>query len=193
MKNATLLEYLATDASAALGDSRSQRKLFDRIVPDQIDPGIHRPKTYEWMIGRAKDGTGDTAPRELIHLLTESRNQQLAMIERGEDDPKETSLLPRLAIRGALPEVSRTRLEQTLYAEYPQLRTYIEALDHEKSQQNLSSLSQIWDVDADDAREIASRMHDIGFFETRGDKADPQYWVPFLYRSALHMIQGAAE
>jgi hypothetical protein len=30
------------------------------------------------------------------------------------------------------------------------------------------------------------------FFQKRGQKEQPQFWVPFLYRDALHMAQGQA-
>jgi hypothetical protein len=33
---------------------------------------------------------------------------------------------------------------------------------------------------------------DVGFFERRGTAGDPDYWVPFLYRDALGLVQGEA-
>lgn len=33
----------------------------------------------------------------------------------------------------------------------------------------------------------------VGFLEQRGDKQDPIFWVPFLYRDALDLVQGAAD
>ena len=43
------------------------------------------------------------------------------------------------------------------------------------------------------AEKIAGRLVDIGFFERRGDRINPQYWLPFVYRPALHSIQGSAD
>jgi hypothetical protein len=43
------------------------------------------------------------------------------------------------------------------------------------------------------AQEIANRLAEIGFFEKRGEQAHPTYWVPFLYRPALQLVQGSAE
>ena len=37
------------------------------------------------------------------------------------------------------------------------------------------------------------QLAEIGFFQKKGPKEDPEYWVPFLYRPALEMVQGAAE
>jgi hypothetical protein len=43
----------------------------------------------------------------------------------------------------------------------------------------------------DTARSVASDLAEVGFFERRGTtREDPNYWVPFLYRDALNMIQG---
>jgi hypothetical protein len=39
----------------------------------------------------------------------------------------------------------------------------------------------------------ATQLVAVGFFEQRGTRAAPEYWVPFLYRDALDMVQGAAE
>ena len=40
---------------------------------------------------------------------------------------------------------------------------------------------------------VARKMVEVGFFEERGDKDDPEFWVPFLYRDALQLIQGSAD
>ncbi len=34
---------------------------------------------------------------------------------------------------------------------------------------------------------------EVGFFERRGSRDIPDYWIPFLYREALELTQGAAE
>jgi len=33
----------------------------------------------------------------------------------------------------------------------------------------------------------------IGFLEVRGSKQEPSFWVAFLYRDALDLVQGSAE
>jgi hypothetical protein len=40
---------------------------------------------------------------------------------------------------------------------------------------------------------MAHELAEIGFFERRGERDAPEYWVPFLYRDALDMVQGTAE
>jgi hypothetical protein len=192
LRNASLVDYYAVDPRTILNDGEEQRAFFRRLVPDQIDSG-RNPKTFEWMLGRIQDGSGKPAPRELIHLASATRDVQLAMLERGEEEPLGEMLFTRQAFRDALPQVSKARLEQTLLAEYPDLKSRVQALEGQKTNQSIESLLEIWRVDAEEARSIATQLVDIGFFEKRGTTDDPDYWVPFLYRSALDMVQGSAD
>jgi hypothetical protein len=192
LNNDELVQFTGVDPEVVLGSSTAQREWFDRLVPDQIDSG-RNPKTFEWIIGRVKDGLGVVAPREVIHLLTLARDEQLAALERGEDEPADGAIFSRAAFRDALPGVSRVRLEKTIYAEYPDLQPFIAALDGEKTNQSQESLSEIWRVPIDEASEIAGSLVEVGFFELRGQRSSPDFWVPFLYRPALNMVQGSAD
>jgi len=191
LSNDVVVGYLALDRLLVLSDAILQRRAFDTIVPDKIDVG-RNPLTFEWILGRVQDGTKTFAPREVIHLLTEARNTQLEMLERGESEPPATELFTRPAFREALLPVSTTRLEQTIYAEYPELKPRIAALEFEQAEQTLQTLAEIWMVEPAEATAIAQRLAEVGVFEPRGTKAEPRYWVPFLYRPALHLVQGAA-
>jgi hypothetical protein len=48
-------------------------------------------------------------------------------------------------------------------------------------------------IDRDATLEKAKELVELGFFEQRGTKEQPTFWVPFLYRDALHLVQGRAE
>ena len=190
LQNEKVIDYYSIDRRSQI-TAEEQRELFDKMVPEKVDAGKN-PLTFEWVLGRAKDGTGYFSPREVIHLLSQGRDAQIEMLERAEEEPPGTALLSRQAFREALYPVSKVRLEQTLYAEYPEVKEYIASLEQEKTDQTLSSVTKIWNVETDKAREIAARLVDIGFFEQRGEKTAPRFWVPFLYRPALNMIQGAS-
>jgi len=192
LQNERLCGYYGVTAAQVPASDAEQRTFVDGLVPDQIDSG-RNPKTFEWLLGRAQDGTRGVAPRELIHLLTEAKNAQLALLERGSEEPEGNKIFARQAFRDALPEVSRVRLDQTLYAEYPEMKQWVGKLEREKTNQTPSTLAAIWGVSEDEATRLADSLVDIGFFERRGTKEDPNYWVPFLYRPALNMIQGTAE
>jgi Fic family protein len=93
----------------------------------------------------------------------------------------------------ALPTVSDARLNQYLYAEYPTYRAYLEQLDGQKTEQTADSLADLWSINKNEAVAKANELVELGFFESRGTRDEPTFWVPFLYRDALHLIQGRAE
>jgi hypothetical protein len=194
IKNPALREYYnVADSSSVLASVEAQQAFFYRLVPDQVEVGSNKPETFMWILSRTRDGTGVNAPRELIHFLSSLRDEQLRMLEVGHSQPDGELLFDRAAFKSALPDVSRVRLEQTIYAEYPSLRSSLEDLEREKTQQYPATLAQIWGVEESEALEMANQLVEIGFFERRGTKDEPAYWVPFLYRDALSMVQGSAD
>lgn len=169
-----------------------QSQFFNKVFPKQIDIGLKQPTTLDWMLSRTADGTGRTAPRELIHLLIESRDEQLKLYQLGHEVPINDQLFDKLAIKSALPAVSKARYEQTLCAENPTLREYLDKLEGEKTDQSQQTLAKLWGISVDKAVAVADRLVDAGFFERRKLKERMSFRVPFLYRDALKMVQGAA-
>jgi hypothetical protein len=51
----------------------------------------------------------------------------------------------------------------------------------------------LWGVNRATAIAKANELVELGFFEARGTRNEPTFWVPFLYRDALHLVQGRAE
>ena len=193
LHNKAIRDYYTVASEDILNDASRQEEFFYRIFPEQVDLGSRKPDSFSWILDRTCDGTGKTAPRELIHLISCARQEQLKALEIGSEEPPEESLISRAALKDALPEVSRFRFEQTLCAEFPELRRSMDQLESEKTEQTPSSLAEIWQISKEDALATANRLVEIGFFEPRGSKQEPRFWVPFLYRSALNMVQGAAE
>jgi len=163
------------------------------MFPAQVDAGARKSTTLDWMLTRTADGTRQTAPREFIHLLNAARDQELKLLEMGAPDPPDEALFDRAAIKAALPEVSKVRLEQTLCAEYPTLKSLLVRLEGERTQQTPSTLAKLWAVSQQQAVANAEKLAEVGIFEKRGTKEEPLYWVPFLYRDSLNMVQGPAD
>ena len=145
------------------------------------------------MLSRTADGTKRTAPRELIHLLIEARDEQLKRYQNGVDDSSGTILIDKMAIRNALTTVSQVRYVQTLCAEYPALKVFLTPLENGKTQHNIQTLSKLWKTNSAKTAEAAEKLVEAGFFEKRMSAGMPQYWVPFIYRDALSMVQGTSE
>jgi hypothetical protein len=99
-------DFYNVDRDAVLRSADEQQKLFYRIFPAQIDTGARKSPTLDWMLTRTSDGSDQTAPRELIHLLTAARDQQMKSLEMGAPEPQGEALFDRAAIKAALPEVS---------------------------------------------------------------------------------------
>lgn len=190
LANDSLVRELSIDSSSILSDLAQQDALFYRVFPAKVEQGDRRPTTLDWMLSRTADGTKATAPRELIHLATEALAEQIRLLELGSEEPPGDILISGAALKAALAAVSKARLEQTLYPEHHDLKQHIERLEGQKTEHTVDSLRAIWGIDATATSNMADRLVDVGFFEKRGRDNEITYWVPFLYRDALSMIQG---
>jgi hypothetical protein len=192
LSNEDINSFYKVNKDEVLSNISLQEELFYRVFPKQVDVGKRKPPTFEWMLSRTADGTKRIAPRELIHLLIASRNEQLKLYQIGNPGPGNDNLFDKSAIRSALPYVSKARYEQTLCAEHPVLKKYLEKMERGKTQQTNITLAKIWKCPKEEASEIAEKLVEVGFFERRGDRDSPSYWVPLLYRDALDLVQGTA-
>lgn len=193
LNNKVIVDEFEVDKDQVLGNSQLQEALFARIFPPQVEQGPQKASTFNWMVTRCGDATGVTAPREFIHLLNCIRNEEVRRRERGGLAAASEQLFDRSVFKLALPTVSIARLQTYLYAEYPQERPSIERLEGQKAEQTPETLASIWGIERDASLEKALELASLGFFETRGSKSEPTFWVPFLYRDALSLIQGRAE
>jgi hypothetical protein len=190
--NEAICNFYGMNRDDVLANADLQMEFFYRVFPTKIDIGPKQPSTLDWMLSRVADGSKRYAPREMIHLLSVARDEQLKLYEVGSVEPSGQNLFDRSAIRAALPAVSKARYEQTLCAENPVLKPYLEKMAGEKTQHTPKTLGKLWQLSPDAAYEIAERLAEAGFFEKRGPKDTPSYWVPFLYRPALGLVQGSA-
>jgi hypothetical protein len=193
VNNHCIIDEYEIDTKALLSDFEAQKVLFYTIFPLQVDQGSRKSSTLDWLISRCADGTGKTAPRELIHLLNALREKEILRMERGETQAAGKQLFDRSVFKTALPDVSEARLIQTLYAEYPDLRPFISKLVGEKTEQTVETLGALWGVDTTTTIQISDRLAEVGFFQKRSVRDSDTLWVPFLYRDALKMIQGLAD
>jgi hypothetical protein len=192
LKNSPIADFYSVDPEVVFGSTDEQVDLMTRMLPDQIDAG-RNPKTFSWMVGRTTDGNKQPVPRELIHLISAAREAQVKRLEMGNDPPPDDELFDRASFKEALREVSGVRLRQTLYAEYPDLKPYVEKLEGEKAEQLPQTLASIWEIQEGQAIEIAEQLVGVGFFERLVDHlSNVSYWVPFLYRDGLNLVQGQA-
>ena len=143
LSNRDMLNEFNLSADAILQDFSKQEELFRRLFPEQVDQGPQKPKTFKWMVSRCADGTRKTVPREMIHLLNCLRDEQIRRLEQGGTAPEGDQLFERAVFKLALPTVSRTRLNQYLYAEYPDQKKFVAALENVKTEQTVTQLQSM--------------------------------------------------
>ena len=192
LSNDVLVNELGIDRGDVLDDARKQQDLFARIFPDQVEQGERKATTFDWMVTRCQDAKEAPAPRELIHLLNSIRAEEIKRLERSEKATPGEQLFDRSVFKVALPTVSTARLDTYLYAEYSQQKPFVEKLRGEKAEQTVPSLSLLWDLSREATLRKAQELVDLGFFQLRGPRSEPTFWVPFLYRDGLDLIQGRA-
>ena len=191
LNNQKAIEYLNIEPSEVVDDYDAQIDLVRKIFPDKVETG-NNPETFRWMVNRIQDASGKPAPRELIHLSEMIRQHQIGRLERGEEEPQGSQLFERSVFKPALNEVSRVRYEQTFKAENPSLTQYTDKLKGQKAEQTLQTLASVWGVDSAEAAIIVDRLIRSGFFERREISGETTYWIPFIYRDALELVQGRA-
>lgn len=185
IKNKEFNDYFSLNAADVLKTFESQKEVFYRLAPKKILSGKN-PDSFEWIISRITDASGNSAPRELIHFFENARKLQIKRIEEGKAKLENEEIFEKSILKTALNEVSKVRYEQTLLAEYPSLKNYIEKLKNRKAEQSIKTLVNIWKVPEEDALQIANRLIDVGFFKSKKSS----YIIPFIYRIELGIIQG---
>jgi hypothetical protein len=51
----------------------------------------------------------------------------------------------------------------------------------------------LWNGSKEASEKDANELVEVGFFKKEGSANDPQFWVPFLYRDGLDLVQGTGE
>lgn len=190
--NAELVEFLHINKEEILSDISKQEDLFYTLFPKQVDVGAKKPSTLDWILSRTKDGKGINAPRELIQLLNHARIIELKKLEGGINDLTDNLIISRQSLKDAINEVSKQRMEQTIYAEFADLKEYMEALRGDKAEHSIQTLSIKWSKSKEETNSIAKKLEKIGFFEQRGNLLNLKFKIPFMYRPYLEIIQGTA-
>jgi hypothetical protein len=192
LDNSPLITQLNINKDEVLSDIDKQEELFYALFPRQIDIGAKKPQTLEWVLTRTKDGKGVNTPRELIQLFTHAKEIESKRIENGINDLTDNLIISRQALKEAVKEVSKQRMEQTIYAEFPILKEVIEKLRGDKAEHTFSTLSSKWNLSEEETNNTIKKLLQIGFLEQKGDKQNSKYLIPFMYRPYLGIVQGKA-
>ncbi|MEY7272792.1 P-loop ATPase, Sll1717 family, partial [Citrobacter koseri] len=192
LENQEIIDSLGIDPEEIKADFDRQKEYYYTLFPHQVDVGEKQSDTFDWIISRVRDGLGYVAPRELIHFYNQTVLEERREQDISSDKAEPPNIVSRQAIKKSTLEISKVKLEQTIFAEYPMLREHIMAFENQKAEHTLETISQVWKVDVAQARIIADQLSEIGFIEQKIFKNDSQLKVPFLYRPYLNIVQGKA-
>lgn len=161
--------------------------LIHSIVPSRMKfVGGSEMNGLDWVLQCTKDGNDNITPRDFIEFFVSMKDYELNRFARGEAPPKDAKLLFSYeAMSYASQTLSKVKLEQTIYAEYPNLKPYIEQLDGSPTRNfDIALLIKIWGVPRSEAIQLASKLASIGLFKKTGKE---KYLVPALYLHQLNM------
>lgn len=155
------------------------------LFREQVDIGEKNPDTMGWIINHITDGLNIFTPRDLISIVDKARQYQIDEWKLNNKSSEETYLIGASALRLAYADISKEKLETQLYAEYPNLRRFIEKFKDSKAEHNEESLKLIlgrrW-------KWTTKKLVDIGFIEEKQNT----WKIPFIYREGLKISQGKA-
>lgn len=171
----------------AAGENMRKEVLSVLIPPVTLSAGVVQPG-LTWMLSRVTDGTGALSPRNVLTFLRAARDRQLAIcdITDPEYNPNNGALLSRQALDEAWPEVSRTRLWDTLYAEFQSLRAYIEPFEYGSNVVSRDHIQRLLGLQGKDGEVdvIIRHLTYAGLLSRRGPG---EYRIAELYRPSLSL------
>lgn len=186
LANRQLCREYGVDEKRVLRNIELRRKLFHTVFPPTMETDSGSIPTFEWLLTQIRDGAGSLSPRDAILFLKSARHTQLVRLHHGTADVNGQQLFDPETLVVAVGEVSRARLEQTLYAEYPEQREYIDRLRGQEATFPLAKLEELWEESSNQARQRAEYLCYLGFFQREGGVAGT-YHVPPLYQHILHL------
>jgi hypothetical protein len=166
----------------------SDKAVFNKIFPQQVDLGKRKPQTWTWIMRRIRDGNDLKPPRNLIDLIEMARQAQLRREEREGRDLSNDPLIEPDALRRGLSQLSKERVLDTLLAEAGPYRDAIGRFRDGKAEHNTESLADVLSVSSDTVKAQIQPLLEIGFLED----VKGTYKVPSLYREGMGITQGKA-
>lgn len=192
LENQEIINELGINPDDIRADFEKQKDYYYTLFPSQVDVGEKQSDTFDWIISRVRDGLGYVAPRELIHYYNQAVLEERREQDISSDKAEPPNIVSRQAIKKSTFEISKVKLEQTIFAEYPMLREHIMSFENQKAEHTLETASNVWGVDMAKAKSLAVQLSEIGFIDQKIFKNDSQLKIPFLYRPYLNIVQGKA-
>lgn len=187
LSNKPIVQYLDLDGDDA-PTSEERKRIFYNLFPDKIDKG-RSAEGFKWIVDRITDGNGTATPRDLLSVIDTARQYQIEQLERESLELPQKRLFTEDTLRKSVRKVARDNLETRIFAEYPDLRSSIQAFENGKADHNDETLRAVL---GSEWESITPRLQRVGFLFRRTRKGVQVWTIPFFYSFALDVTRGAA-
>lgn len=195
LENQNIINFFSLEKEKVLKNFKDQSDLFDSMFPQELCE-TERGSAFNWIYNELEDGNGQVFPRDIIHFFQELKREQRELFNIGDTNFKrELQLFSISAVEKSLSSVSEAKLNQTVFAEYPEDKGNIRALTEKSNFLSIEDLSKVWfdeffmkkEKSADIVRGIASKLCKIGILRESDDKSNYDYSVGNIYKRVLRI------
>jgi hypothetical protein len=134
---------------------------------------------FDWIFALLSDGRGVVTPRDLIDMLKFALSIQSEWLQK---HPDENAFMSVQSVQEAHRQLSISRRQTVLQAEFPHLMRYITQLEHKDEWYEKAELEKLF---GEDASAIIAKLKSVGVLKYDGKKA--RYWVAKLYGPGLYV------
>lgn len=184
-----LCKYLGIDRDRLAANRAYREHAFYQVFPPTVHSGPNQSKTLRWIYNHTMDGRGVVTPRDVIYLLTRARQRQQDDCDADQAGTTDW-VIGANAIRYGLAELSHSKKENLLKAEFPHFWPHIEKLVKGKSQYSERALHKLLGKGAET---ILADLLGIGVLSEISGRGARSYQIPFLYREGLEVTQGRVD
>ena len=164
-----------------LKSAPGRQQIYWTLLPKEVES----QDAISWLISHTSDATGSISPRNVITLLRLARNNQMQAAFRNDTDfSRIGSLLSASSLRAAWLQLSEARLQDTIYAEFNQLRPYLEKLVGRYTTYSDTELASILGLELR-SEEFRQTAIDLKYAGVMRQAANGSFLIPLLYRPAL--------
>ncbi|MFS0732311.1 hypothetical protein ABC304_09950 [Microbacterium sp. 1P10UB] len=163
---------------ADLTDVANAKRLCQALLPAYMD-GV---RSLVWLLLVTVDATREYNPRNLLTLLRRARLEQLEIERRGSKGKQAVGHdLSHRALSAGFNHLSSSRLEDTVFAESPIARSYVERLRGRRTAFTREALADALDLASEDLDAAIHTLRYVGFLRL----AEGEYVIPALFRPAM--------
>jgi hypothetical protein len=154
--------------------SMLNNRMFEKSFPDA------QKQPVDYIMENLADGASRVTPRDFIRFFKSCREEEQRRIEIGAAGVGGKTLFHPETGRHGFRSVSQHKLLESIYAEYPDLKVYIEGLSKLKNADfGLKTVAKAWGVNEQNARLTARRLKEIGVL--RGGSDDSTLSIPKVF------------